>query len=201
MGDAGAAGRAQVLSSFNGKILRLNDDGTTPADNPYGSPVWTWGHRHPQGIDWHPLTGAMWATEHGGSGNDELNLIVRGANYGWPVIEGAESRPDMVRPVLFYNPAIAPSGLSFYTAARIAPFRNNIFFTALRGEHIHRVVLDTASPSVPVAEERLFEGRFGRIRDVITGPDGALYFCTSNRDGRTTPVPSDDRIARIIPLQ
>ncbi|MDQ3169036.1 MAG: PQQ-dependent sugar dehydrogenase, partial [Acidobacteriota bacterium] len=107
----------------------------------------------------------------------------------------------MVLPVLFYNPAIAPSGLSFYTGTRIAQFRNNIFFTALRGQHIHRVVLDTVDSSVPAAEERLFEGRFSRIRDVITGPDGALYFCTSNRDGRTTPVAADDRIARIIPVQ
>ena len=202
MGDAGDGDRSQILSSLNGKILRLNEDGTTPADNPYGSPVWTWGHRHPQGIDWDPLNGDMWATEHGGSGNDELNLIVRGANYGWPIIQGAESRPGMVRPVLFYNPAIAPSGLSFYTASRIPQFTRNIFFATLRGMHVHRVVLSPIdSRWSPAAEERLFEGRFGRIRDVITGPDGALYFCTSNRDGRTTPVAADDRIARIVPIQ
>lgn len=166
-----------------------------------GVQVWTWGHRHPQGIDWHPATGDLWATEHGGSGNDELNRIVRGANYGWPVIQGSESRPDMITPVLFFNPAIAPSGLSFYTSTRIPQFRTNIFFTALRGMHIHRVVLDNGNPVVPASAERLFEGRFGRIRDVITGPDGALYFCTSNRDGRTTPVAADDRTARIVPVQ
>jgi glucose/arabinose dehydrogenase len=201
MGDAGNPDLSQTLSSLNGKILRINDDGTTPPDNPYGSPVWTWGHRHPQGIDWHPATGAMWATEHGGSGNDELNRIVRGANYGWPVIQGSQSRPDMITPVLFFNPAIAPSGLSFYTSTRIAQFRSNIFFATLRGMHIHRVVLDSGNPSIPAAAERLFEGTFGRIRDIITGPDGALYFCTSNRDGRTTPVETDDRIARIVPVQ
>lgn len=183
------------------KILRINDDGTTPADNLYGSPVWTWGHRHRQGIDWHPATRDMWASEHGQVGNDELNLIVKGANYGWPIIEGSLTRPDMVTPVLFFNPAIAPSGLSFYTSTRIPQFVRNIFFATLRGMHLHRVVLSAANPQVPMAEERLFEERFGRLRDVITGPDGALYFSTSNRDGRNTPVASDDRIARIVPVQ
>lgn len=201
MGDAAVTNHAQTLSSLAGKILRLNDDGTTPSDNPYGSPVWSWGHRNPQGLDWNPITGEMWATEHGSTGNDELNRIERGANYGWPVIQGLQTRPDMVTPVLFFNPAIAPSGLSFYRSTRISQFRNNIFFTALRGMHIHRVVLDPDNSTVIAATERLFEGRFGRIRDVITGPDGALYFSTSNRDGRATPVAADDRIARIVPLQ
>lgn len=201
-GDANVPNYAQTLSIYAGKILRLNDDGSTPVDNPFGSPVWTWGHRHPQGIDWHPTTGDMWATEHGQTGNDELNLITRGQNYGWPVIEAAQTRPDMISPVLFYgSPSIAPSGLSFYTSTRIPQFARNIFFATLRGMHIHRVVLNASNPRLPVAEERLFEGRFGRIRDVITGPDGALYFCTSNRDGNTTPVAADDRIARIIPVQ
>lgn len=200
-GDAGDPNLSQTLSSLAGKILRINDDGTTPADNPYGSPVWSWGHRHPQGIDWHPATGDLWATEHGGTHRDELNRIVKGLNYGWPVIQGDETRPDMVTPVLFFVPAIAPSGLSFYPAARIPQFRGNIFFTALAGMHIHRVRLDPSDATRVAAAERLFEGRFGRIRDVIPGPDGALYFCTSNRDGRTTPVGTDDRIARIVPVQ
>lgn len=199
-GDASNPALSQTLSSLAGKILRVNDDGTTPADNPFGSPVWSWGHRHPQGLDWNPATGDLWATEHGQTGNDELNRITKGANYGWPVIEGSASRPDMVSPILFFTPSIAPSGLSFYTADRMPRLRHNIFFTALRGMHIHRVLLDPADPQRVAAAERLFEGRFGRIRDVITGPDGALYFCTSNRDGRTTPVASDDRIARIVPV-
>jgi aldose sugar dehydrogenase len=200
-GDAANPSLSQDLASLAGKILRINDDGSIPADNPYGTAVWSWGHRHPQGLDWHAATGNLWATEHGESGNDELNLIVRGANYGWPAIEGSASRAGMNTPVMFFTPAIAPSGLSFYTASRMPLFRDNIFFTALRGMHIHRVVLDTADPTRPAAAERLFSERFGRIRDVITGPDGALYFCTSNRDGRTTPIAADDRIARIVPLQ
>lgn len=200
-GDASESTLSQSLSSFAGKILRVNDDGTTPSDNPYGSPVWSWGHRHPQGIDWHPLTGDMWATEHGNQHRDELNRIVRGANYGWPIIQGGDTRPDMITPVLFYIPAIAPSGLSFYNGTPMTQFRNNIFFATLAGMHIHRVVLDTQDPTRAAAEERLFEGRFGRIRDVVSGPDGYLYFSTSNRDGRTTPVATDDRIARIVPVQ
>jgi aldose sugar dehydrogenase len=200
-GDAQDSNLAQTLSSLGGKILRLNDDGTTPSDNPYGSPVWTWGHRHPQGIDWHPTTGDMWATEHGNLHQDELNRIVKGNNYGWPIIQGDNTRPDMIAPVLFYVPAIAPSGLSFYTSTRIPQFRANIFFTALGGMHIHRVRLDPADATRVAATERLFESTFGRIRDIVPGPDGALYFTTSNRDGRTTPAASDDRIARIVPIQ
>lgn len=200
-GDAGSPNLSQTLSSLAGKILRLNDDGTTPADNPYGSPVWTWGHRHPQGLDWHPATGDMWGTEHGGTHRDELNRIVKGNNYGWPVIQGDETRPDMITPVLFYVPAVAPSGLSFYPGTRIPQFRANIFFTTLAGMHIHRVRLDPVDATRVAAEERLFDGRFGRIRDVVPGPDGYLYFSTSNRDGRTSPVATDDRIARIVPVQ
>jgi glucose/arabinose dehydrogenase len=200
-GDAGNPDLSQTLSSLAGKVLRLNDDGTTPADNPYGSPVWTWGHRHPQGLDWHPATRDLWATEHGGTHRDELNRIVKGNNYGWPIIQGDETRPDMITPVLFYIPAIAPSGLSFYPSTRIPQFRANIFFTALAGMHIHRVRLDPTDATRVAATERLFEGKFGRIRDVVPGPEGYLYFSTSNRDARTSPVATDDRIARIVPIQ
>lgn len=200
-GDAQNPELSQTLSSLAGKILRLNDDGTTPSDNPFGSPVWSWGHRHPQGVDWHPSTGQMWATEHGGTHHDELNLITKGTNYGWPRIQGDETFPGMTRPVLFYVPAIAPSGLSFYTGTRIPQFHANIFFTALGGMHLHRVRLDAADATRVAATERLFASRFGRIRDVVTGLDGYLYFSTSNRDGRATPAGSDDRIFRIVPVQ
>jgi glucose/arabinose dehydrogenase len=201
MGDAAIPNLSQTLSSLNGKILRLNDDGTTPSDNPFGSPVWSWGHRHPQGLDWHPITGEMWAAEHGQTGNDEINRILKGVNYGWPVIEGSQTRPDMASPVLFFSPSIAPSALSFYRSTRIPQFASNIFFTALRGEHLRRVRLDPADSTRVASTEILFLQRFGRIREVISGPDGALYFSTSNRDGRGSPVADDDRIARIVPVQ
>jgi aldose sugar dehydrogenase len=198
MGDVAVPARAQSLGSLAGKILRMTDDGRTPGDNPFNSPVWSWGHRNPQGLDWHPETGDLWASEHGQVGNDELNLIVRGGNYGWPVIEGGQALPDMIAPVLFFSPSIAPSGLSFYTGTAIPGFRNDVFFTALAGMHLGRVRLDPAAPRQVLAHEALLRGRYGRLRDVITGPDGALYVSTSNRDGRATPSADDDRVLRIV---
>ena len=201
MGDAANTALSQSLSSLNGKILRVDEDGLPAVGNPYGSEIWTWGHRNPQGLDWHPVTGTLWSTEHGNSGNDEINRLERGRNYGWPVIEGAATRPDMETPVQFFTPAIAPSGGSFYYATRIAGARTNLFFGALAGQHIRRVILDAANPTRIASTERWLTGAFGRIRDVVVGTDGALYFCTNNRDGRGAPVATDDRILRIVPVQ
>lgn len=198
MGDANTAPIAQDLASPNGKILRMNEDGTMPADNPFPSLVYSYGHRNPQGIDWHPVTGDLWETEHGATGNDEVNLIQPGANYGWPIIQGDQTGARMEPPVLFFTPAVAPSGASFYRGSAIPAFRNDFFFGCLGGLHLHRVRLDPANLRRVLTQERLLASRFGRIRDVVNGPDGALYFCTSNRDGRTTPVAADDRIARIV---
>ena len=199
MGDAANAPVAQDLASLNGKILRINDDGSVPADNPYGSPVYSYGHRNPQGIDWHPATRDLWETEHGATGNDEVNRIDAGRNYGWPVIEAMQTQAGMETPVLFFDPSVAPSGASFYTGSMVAGFRNNFFFATLRGQHLHRVRLDAADPRHVAAHEALLQNRFGRIRDVVTAPDGSLYFSTSNRDGRGSPVAEDDRIVRIVP--
>jgi glucose/arabinose dehydrogenase len=200
MGDAANAPVAQDLASLNGKIYRLNDDGSLPSDNPFpSSPIYSYGHRNPQGIAWHPVTGELWETEHGATGNDEVNRVTAGANYGWPVIEADRTQAGMVTPVLFFNPSIAPSGASFYTGATIAGFRQNLFFATLAGRHIHRVRFDPNDPRQVLADERLLQDRFGRIRDIVTGPDGALYFATCNRDGRGTPAADDDRIVKIIP--
>lgn len=199
MGDALNPSLAQDVASDNGKILRLNDDGTTPSGNRFFSPVYSYGHRNPQGIDWHPASGDLWSTEHGSTGNDELNRIESGLNYGWPVIQGAQTGPGMEPPVLFFTPAIAPSGASFYTGSRLPSFRNDLFVGTLRGEHVLRVRFDPANPRRVVGQERLLERRFGRIRDVVPGPDGALYFSTSNRDGRGSPTVDDDRIVRLVP--
>jgi len=187
------------VASLAGKILRINPDGTTPRDNPFSSRVYSYGHRNPQGLDWHPVTGDLWASEHGNTGNDEINVIQRGVNYGWPRIEGSQSMPGMQTPITFYNPAIAPSGASFYRGQRFPAFVNNFFVATLRGMHIRRIRIDPGSPRRIVAEEQLLEGRFGRIRDVISGPDGLIYFSTSNRDGRGSVTSSDDRIARLVP--
>ena len=201
MGDAGDASLAQSLSSLNGKILRLDENGQAAPGNPFGGEIWTWGHRNPQGLDWNPLNGDLWATEHGNSGNDEINRLQRGRNYGWPVIEGAASRPDMDPPIQFFSPSIAPSGAAFYSATRVPNLRANFFFATLAGRHVRRVVLDANDLTHVASTERWLDGDFGRIRDVVLGPDGALYFCTSNRDGRGSVASTDDRIARIVPVQ
>ncbi len=198
-GDAASVDLAQDLASTAGKILRINRDGTTPRDNPFGSPIYSYGHRNPQGFDWHPATGDLWASEHGSTGNDEVNVIDSAANYGWPLIEGSLAMAGMRTPITFYSLAIAPSGASFYRGERFPRFANDFFIGTLRGTHLLRLTVDSSAPRRIVSQERLLEGRFGRIRDVVTGPDGYLYFCTSNRDGRGSPTSTDDRIVRLVP--
>ena len=197
-GDAANTSLAQDLGSLAGKILRINRDGTTPRDNPFGSPVYSYGHRNPQGLDWHPVTGELWAVEHGNVGNDEINVIDAGANYGWPRIEGSQTMAGMRTPLTFYNPAIAPSGASFYRGDRFPRFVNNLFVGTLRGTHLLRLMPDGSAPRI-ASQEVLLNGRFGRLRDVIPGPDGYLYLATNNRDGRGSPIATDDRILRIVP--
>jgi glucose/arabinose dehydrogenase len=199
MGDANDRSSAQELSSLAGKILRLNDDGRAVAGNPFSSEVYSYGHRNPQGIDWHPVSQELWETEHGPTGFDEVNRIRIGRNYGWPEITGSETRTGMETPVLFYNPSIAPSGMAFYRGTLIPNFTNNLFFGTLAGRHLHRVRMDPANPVRVLGEERLLENRYGRIREVIFAPDGFLYFTTSNRDGRGSPTADDDRILRVRP--
>jgi glucose/arabinose dehydrogenase len=198
-GDAANEELAQDVASYAGKILRINADGTTPRGNAFSSPVYSYGHRNPQGFDWHPATGDLWASEHGATGNDEINVIESGANYGWPRIQAAQTLPGMREPITFYNPAVAPSGASFYRGQRFPQFANNLFVATLRGTLLLRLRIDPAAPRRLIGQERLLEGQFGRIRDVVTGPDGYLYFCTNNRDGRGTPTSDDDRIARLVP--
>jgi glucose/arabinose dehydrogenase len=197
-GDAANGGLAQDLGSLAGKILRLNRDGTTPRTNPFGSPIYSYGHRNPQGLDWHPVNGSLWATEHGNVGNDELNAIDAGANYGWPRIEAMQTMAGMRTPMGVYNPTVAPSGVSFYSGNRFPRFTNNLFIATLRGTVLLRVTLETA-PALVVSTERLLDNRFGRLRDVVTGPGGLLYLATNNRDGRGTPSSTDDRILRLTP--
>jgi glucose/arabinose dehydrogenase len=196
-GDVAVPSTAQDVASLNGKVLRLNEDGTSASGNPFNSPVYSYGHRNPQGIDWHPVTGDLWATEHGQTNNDEINVIERGRNYGWPIIEADQAGPDMVTPVTFYVPAVAPSGASFYRGTQIPAFRNQLFVATLRGMALLRITVDGRRIT---AQERLLENRYGRLRDVVSGPDGYLYVCTSNRDGRTSPVADDDRVLRIVPV-
>lgn len=209
-GEATQKEIAQRLDSLGGKILRLNDDGTVPPDNPFVGrkdarpEIWTYGNRNPEGIDWQPGTNTMFETEHGPSGNDapgggdEVNIIEPGRNYGWPVIHHRETHEGMESPLLEYTPAVAPASGMFYRGTAFPQFHNNFFFGCLRGETIIRVVLDGKRV---VSQERLLEGQYGRIRDVAEGPDGAIYFSTSNRDGRGSPASNDDRILRLVPVK
>jgi glucose/arabinose dehydrogenase len=199
-GDAASPSVAQDVASLNGKVLRFNDDGTSAAGNRFNSPVYSYGHRNPQGLAWHPASGDLWETEHGQVGNDEINVLESGGNYGWPEIEGSQTRAGMIAPVTFFSPAVAPSGSTFYTGSLIPAFHNQLFVATLRGTALLRVAIDPNNARRIASTERLLEGRYGRLRDIVTGPDGYLYFCTSNRDGRTTPVTNDDRLLRIVPV-
>jgi glucose/arabinose dehydrogenase len=209
-GDATERELAQRLDSLAGKILRVNDDGTIPADNPFVGQqnarpeIWSYGHRNGQGIDWQPGTNFLFETEHGPSGfdgpggGDEVNIIDKGKNYGWPVIHHTQTRAGMEAALLEYTPACAPASGVFYRGAVFPQFRGNFFFGCLRGTRLIRVVLDGRRV---VRQENLLEGKYGRIRDVAEDPDGYLYFSTSNRDGRGSPAPDDDRIIRLVPLK
>ncbi len=209
-GDATRPDLAQQLGSLAGKTLRLNDDGSVPSDNPFVGrsgarpEVWSYGHRNSQGLAWQPGAGLMFQTEHGPSGSDgpgggdEVNIVERARNYGWPVVHHKESREGMESPLLEYTPAVAPGGCTFYQGTIFPQLKGNFLFACLRGECIIRVVLDGRTV---VSQERWFTEEYGRIRDVIEGPDGMIYFTTSNRDGRGTPARDDDRILRLAPVR
>ncbi|MBI3004360.1 MAG: PQQ-dependent sugar dehydrogenase [Ignavibacteriales bacterium] len=205
-GDAADRELAQDKKSLAGKILRLNDDGSLPSDNPIsGSAIFASGLRNPQGIDWHPTEKLLFETEHGPSGfdgpggGDEVNIIDAGKNYGWPVIHHKMKKPGMESPLLEYSPAVAPASGAFYSGRAFPSFKNNFFFGCLRGQKIMRIIIDESNPRKVVRQEALLEAEFKRIRDIAVGPDGYIYFSTSNRDGRASPFDSDDRILRIVP--
>lgn len=202
-GDATRGPLAQDKKSLGGKILRINDDGTIPSDNPFASTgsaqaaaVWSFGHRNPQGLAWDDQ-GRLWETEHGPTGedgrccHDELNLIQKGGNYGWPTIIGNETKDGMIAPAQH-------SGEGVWAPASLVYFKGALYFGALKGEALYKSTLtqDGAAPVVAY-----FNGTFGRIRTVRVGPDGYLYLTTSNRDGRGSPNNGDDKIIRIDPEQ
>jgi aldose sugar dehydrogenase len=191
-GDARQPELAQDARSLAGKILRLNSDGSIPEDNPFeGSPVYSYGHRNIQGLAWHPMTGDLYASEHGPEGNDEINLIKPGSNYGWP-IEDCNAQ-QFEKPILCFNPAVAPAGMTF-AASESLGYQNNILLATLKAQHIRLVDLESNM------ESNILTG-FGRIRDIVEADDGSLYVATSNRDGRAVPSQNDDKILRIISQQ
>ena len=185
VGDAGDAAAAQDPDSLSGSILRLTPEGDIPSDNPVdGSPVYSYGHRNPQGLAWDD-DGTLHATEFGQDTWDELNVIEPGGNYGWPEVEGAAGDDRFVDPVQQWAPADAsPSGM--------AAADGSLWIANLRGQRLREVPLEDTSTSA----EHLV-GEHGRLRDVAVGPDGSLWVLTSNTDGRGAPGPEDDRVLRL----
>ncbi len=206
-GDATNRALAQDLSSLVGKILRINSDGSIPADNPFpGSSVWSYGHRNPQGLFFHPETGELYSTEHGPSvfdgpaGGDEVNRIVKGGNYGWPLVSHEKTFEGTLSPLLVFTPAEAPASLLIYRGKALPQFTGDLFFGALAGEGLMHVQIEEGNPDKVSSYGKLPEVAYGRIRALAESPEGFLYFGTSNRDGRGDPNPSDDRIFRIRPV-
>ena len=198
LGDRGDKDRAQKLNDHAGSVIRLHDDGRVPNDNPFVQRAgalpekWTLGHRNMQGAAINPQTGELWTHEHGPQGGDEVNVIRPGLNYGWPVVtygvnyglgtkigEG-QSKPGMVQPLQVWVPSIAPSGMAFVSGSQFPQWQGSMLVGALRGQMLVRLTLEGDKV---LSEERLFQGRPGRIRDVRMGPDGLVYLLTDDPQG------------------
>jgi glucose/arabinose dehydrogenase len=194
-GDAADEASAQASEGLNGKILRL-----TAAQYREGSDVrpeiFSIGHRNPQGFAWQPDSQRFVENEHGPDGDDEVNVLRRGANYGWPTIRGDQEEDGLERPLAVYADSIAPSGSTFVRRGG-STWTGDYLMAALVGQRLQRVTI--SDDGRVVRQEPLFEGKYGRLRTIVEGPDGALYALTNNTDGRGSPQPGDDRILRIVP--
>ncbi|MBI2773208.1 MAG: PQQ-dependent sugar dehydrogenase [Chloroflexi bacterium] len=205
MGESGRAPLAQDVTSLNGKVLRLELDGSVPRDNPVlpgrsgPSAIWSYGHRNPQGLAIQPGTGAMYEVEHGEDTHDEINVLVPGGNYGWPIAEGPDPQHRFVDPRWSSgNVTIAPSGATFVVGAQWGTWTGSLFTSQLKQSDLRRFIADAEGTGTGVKPaEILLSRKYGRLRAAVFGPDGALYLSTSNRDGRGAVTGSDDRIIRI----
>ena len=204
IGDRGAQNQAQDLALPNGKIHRIHEDGRIPADNPFVNEpgaypsIWTYGNRNPQGLDAHPETGIIFESEHGPRGGDEINIIERGKNYGWPTItygmnySGSPitektSAPGMEQPLLYWTPSIAVCGIDFYEGDAFPGWRNDLFVGGLASKELHRLVIRDNE----IIKDEIILKDEGRVRDVASGPDGLLYLVLNG----------PDMIARLVPVE
>ena len=196
--------RAQGLGDHVGKILRLKDDGTAPADNPFvgragAKPeIFTYGHRNSYGLRFHPVTGELWQMEIGPMGGDEVNILKRGANYGWPLVslgrnysgtlasDQAFHRDGMEDPVIFWTPQISPAAMAFYTGDKFPQWQNSLIIGALSGQHVERMPFNEKGQ--PLRREEFLDELGVRFRDVEIGPDGYIYFSTEVRYGSGQPT-------------
>lgn len=204
-GDADRPPLSQDLTSLAGKILRINPDGSTPSDNPFvgrgdaQGAIWTFGHRNPQVLAFEPGSGRLYAPEHGPNGGDEINLIERQSDYGWPAISHDRTWTGMVSPLTEFTPSIGPSAATFYQGTMFPSLRGDLLVACLRGESVLRVRLDESGKRV-LSVERLLHRKFCRLREVVVAPDGAIWITTSEVDppeGRNTA--QYDKIIRLTP--
>jgi glucose/arabinose dehydrogenase len=209
LGEKNDMAFAQDLSDPRGKIHRVNDDGSVPKDNPFVNragafaSIWSYGHRNPQGLAWDPVTGQLWESEHGPQGGDEINIISPGHNYGWGVITNGTqpgitktSAEGMESPIVYFTPTLAPSGITFYDGTKYPGWKNNLFVSCLAGQQLRR--LEIAGGNV-THQEAVFN-QFGRVHDVIVGPDGYLYV-TLQLPGQRLSQSTPGMVARLIPVQ
>ncbi len=204
MGDAAVPNRAQDMNSLNGKILRMNLDGTIPFDNPFpNSYVWSLGHRNPQGLV--KYSDILYSSEHGANTDDELNIIVKGRNYGWPNVEGFCDKTteksfceknNVIEPIAAWTPTIAVAGIDYYHHNLIPEWNNSILAVALKASVLVQNKLSEDRTKV-ISQTKYFEYQFGRLRDLCISPDGRVFIATSNKDGRGSPKAQDDRIIEI----
>lgn len=186
-GDASNTSLAQTISSPNGKILRLNLDGSIPADNPQpGNAYWSWGHRNPQGLVY--ANGRLYSSEHGPSSNDEINIIEKGRNYGWPNVEGfcdesSESSfcssQNVAEPIIAWTPTIATAGLDYYQHDLIPQWKNSLLLATLKNQRLYQLKLNATGNAIDSSATYL-NGNYGRLRDICISPAGKVYVCTSN---------------------
>jgi glucose/arabinose dehydrogenase len=203
-GDADQPTMAQNLKAYNGKILRVNADGSIPEDNPFAKndtvrkEIWSYGHRNPQGIAFQPGTGLLYESEHGPTGGDEINLIKKGANYGWPEVHHENQRIGMESPLKQYTPSIAPGEILFYNGNQFPQLKGKLLVACLREESILNLSLEKGKITKQLV---MLKNKYGRIRSLVTGPDGYIYFSTSMHDpGEGHPRGKhDDMILRMRP--
>jgi aldose sugar dehydrogenase len=209
IGERGVMAHAQDLSNPLGKIHRVNDDGSIPKDNPFVGKdgavpsIWSYGHRNPQGLAWDPVTGQLWESEHGPQGGDEINIIDKGKNYGWGVIShgiqpgiAKRTEPGMESPIVYYTPTLAPSGMAFYAGRAFPDWRNSLFVTGLAGQQLRRLEVSKGK----VTHQEVIFNQFGRVHDVVAGPDGFIYV-TLQVPGQSLSQSTPGSVARLVPAK